>query len=164
MVLTNILPARRLNYYDVVNLAGDDLGQIQEFMVDIAQGRIAFVIVAFGGTLGLTDKWFALPWELLKWSGDRKKFVMDMPREILKSAPGLNKDKWPDEINISWLRSCYAHFGCTPHWEIVDEEHAKKLAYSIWESEGRPEGKALDHYYRSEEMLRQHMANELHHD
>jgi hypothetical protein len=158
MQMTNILPAHRLNYFDVVNPAGKDLGQIQEFMVDIAQGRVAFVIVSFGGILGITDKWFALPWELLKWSGERKKFILDMPREVLESAPGLNKDKWPDEINISWLESCYAHFGCTPHWEAIDEDHTKKLAYSIWEAESRPEGKALEHYYRAEKMLKEHLT------
>ena len=49
MRIPTIKAARRLKYYDVVNDYGEDLGQVQEFMLDMAQGRVAFVVVAFGG-------------------------------------------------------------------------------------------------------------------
>lgn len=156
MAINNIFPVHRLGFYDVVNPSGEDLGQVQEFMLDIAQGRIAFVVVSFGGILGLTDKWFTLPWELLKWSGGQK-FVLDMPREVLETAPGLDKKTWSEDIDLSWLVKCYAYFACVPYWEtpVVNEEHIKKLAYSMWEAEGRPEGRALEQYYRAERMIRE---------
>ena len=155
MVSNSILPVRRLSQYDVVNPQGDDLGQVQTLMLDMSQGRIAFVVVAFGGVLGLTDKWFALPWEILAWSPETKKIVLNMPREVLENAPGLDKTKWPDEIDLSWLRSCYVHYGCAPYWETpaVTESHVRQLAYSIWETEGRPDGKDLEHYYRAEAII-----------
>jgi len=37
-------------------------------MIDMLAGRIAFVIVTFGGFLGISDKWFALPWVALTTS------------------------------------------------------------------------------------------------
>jgi sporulation protein YlmC with PRC-barrel domain len=158
--MDKIIPTHRLAAYDVVNPEGKDLGQVQDFMLDMGQGRIAFVVVAFGGILGLTDKWFALPWEILDWSPENKKFILNMPREILERAPGLDKRKWPQEIDLSWLSVCYAHFGCAPYWEqpMVTEEHIKKLAYSIWESEDHAEGKALEHYYRAEQILKEQEA------
>lgn len=61
MEVSAIVPAHQLAYYDVVNPEGEDLGQVQEFMLDVPKGRIAFIVVSFGGILGLTDKWFALP-------------------------------------------------------------------------------------------------------
>lgn len=154
---TKMVPVSRLIQYEVINSRNEDMGQVQNIILDVAEGKIAFVVVAFGGILGISDKWFALPWEIVKWSPLNKKFVINMPREVLKNAPGLDKDKWPEEINISWLRSCYNHYGCTPYWEspVVTQEHIRKLAYSIWESEGRPEGKELDHYYRAEQMLKE---------
>jgi hypothetical protein len=33
------------------------------------------------------------------------------------------------------------------------EEQIKELAHTIWEKEGKPEGKALDHYLRAKEIL-----------
>ena len=58
-----LIPAHRLPEYDVVNSAGEDLGQAQEFMIDMTTGHVAYVVVAFGGTLGLSDKWLAMPFD-----------------------------------------------------------------------------------------------------
>jgi len=93
------VPSIRLSQYDVVNKKGDNLGQVQTFVVDMKEGLIAFAMVAFGGVLGITDKWFALPWGALKWHPETKKFVLDMPEEVLKNAPGMHKDKWLEDID-----------------------------------------------------------------
>lgn len=93
------VPSTRLAMYDVVNKKGDDMGQVMNFVVDMREGLIAFALVAFGGFLGITDKWFALPWAALKWHPQTKKFILDMPESILKDAPGMDKDKWLEEID-----------------------------------------------------------------
>ena len=92
------VPTIRLKQYDVVNKKGQDMGQVQTFVVDMHEGLIAFALVAFGGTLGFGDKWFALPWDALQWYPETMKFVLDMPAEVLKNAPGMDKDKWLQEI------------------------------------------------------------------
>jgi hypothetical protein len=33
------------------------------------------------------------------------------------------------------------------------EEQIRELAYSIWEREGRPDGKDVDHYMRAKQIL-----------
>jgi len=116
-VPTTMVPSSRVKSYNVVNPEGDDLGQVQEFMLDLCNGRIAYAIVSFGGIMGITDKWFALPWDIMAWSEEKKKFVVDMPREVLEKSPSINKDKWPEEIDLSWLSHCYSHYGCSPYWE-----------------------------------------------
>jgi len=114
---TKVMPATRLALYDVTNLEGEDLGQVENFLLDMLEGRIAFLVVAFGGILGLTDKWFAIPWEIAAWSPQDRKFVVNMPRGILEKAPGLDKRKWPQAVDLSWLTACYEHYGCAPYWE-----------------------------------------------
>lgn len=152
-VPSTIVPTNRLERYDVVNPEGKDLGQVETFMLDMTNGQMAFAVVAFGGILGITDKWFALPWEILEWSPQNKKFVISMPREVLENAPGIDKKKWPREIDLSWLTQCYNYYGCTPYWEQEPEEQVRKLAYGIWEQEQKPEGKNLEHYYKAEKIL-----------
>ncbi len=41
---------------------------------------------------------------------------------------------------------------------MVREEQIKELAYAIWEQEGRPEGKDMEHYYRAKQILEQREA------
>ena len=36
---------------------------------------------------------------------------------------------------------------------MVTEEQIRERAYLIWEQEGRPEGKALEHYLRAKQIL-----------
>ncbi len=101
--LARFVPTTRLELYDVINKQGEDMGQVQTFIVDMHEGLIAFVMVAFGGMLGISDKWFALPWDALQWYPETKKFVLDMPAEVLKDAPGMDKDKWLQEIE-NWQK------------------------------------------------------------
>jgi len=36
---------------------------------------------------------------------------------------------------------------------VVTEEQTKELAHAIWEEEGRPEGKDVEHYFRAKQIL-----------
>lgn len=43
--------------------------------------------------------------------------------------------------------------------EQVTEEKVRELAYSLWEQEGRPEGKDVEHYYKARRILEQQAAD-----
>ena len=152
---TRFIPTSKLERYDLVNEKGQDLGQVQNFVIDMLAGRIAFVVVAFGGMLGISDKWFAMPWEIMTWSPGKKKFSVDMPQNVLQTAPGMHKDRWLEEINSDWLAAAYLHYGLAPYWDssLSGEEQKKGLAYAIWEREGRPAGRDAEHYFRAERIL-----------
>lgn len=126
------VPTIRLKQYDVVNEKGQDMGQVQTFVVDMREGLIAFVLVSFGGLLGITDKWFAIPWGALKWHPETMKFILDMPEEVLKNAPGMHKDKWLEEIgkwqeekDLELLDRYYTTYGYESYLGIVQQRITK---------------------------------------
>jgi len=126
------VPSVRLAQYDVVNKKGEDMGQVQTFVIDMHEGLIAFALVAFGGFLGITDKWFALPWAALKWHPKTMKFILDMPEEVLKNAPGMHKDKWLEEIDkwqeekdLELLDRYYTSHGYESYLGIVQKRITK---------------------------------------
>lgn len=127
------VPSIRLAQYDVVNKKGEDMGQVQTFIVDMHEGLIAFALVAFGGFLGITDKWFALPWVALEWHPKTMKFILDMPEEVLKNAPGMDKDKWLEEIDtwqegedLKTLDRYYTYYGYSSYLGIVQKMVEKR--------------------------------------
>ena len=127
------VPTIKLKQYDVVNEKGQDMGQVQTFVVDMREGLIAFVLVAFGGFLGISDKWFAIPWVALKWHPATMKFILDMPEEVLKNAPGMHKDKWlaemekwQEEKDLELLDRYYTTYGYESYMGIV-QEHITNL-------------------------------------
>ncbi len=100
----------------VRNLKGDDPGKIQELMIDVATGRIAYTVLAYGGFLGMGDKLFAIPWEALMARSDEWQFVLEIDEETLKTAPGFDRDHYPITADSIWLSNVYTHYGHTPYW------------------------------------------------
>jgi sporulation protein YlmC with PRC-barrel domain len=103
--------------HSVRNLEGDDLGKIDDVVIDTSRGCIAYAALSFGGFLGLGDKLFAIPWEALRYSASDDVYVLDVPKERLEHAEGFDKDHWPDAANREWLRGMYSHYGYEPYWE-----------------------------------------------
>ncbi len=125
--------SNRLTEYDVVNKKGEDMGQVTTFIVDMKEGLIAFALVSFKGFRHFTDKWFALPWVALEWHPVTKKFILDMPEEILNNAPGMDKDKWLEEIDawqegedLKSLDRYYTYYGFDSYLGIVRKTVEKR--------------------------------------
>ena len=41
---------------------------------------------------------------------------------------------------------------------MATEEKVRELAYAIWEQEGRPNGKDVEHYFRAKQIIEQQEA------
>jgi hypothetical protein len=104
----------------VKNMQGEDLGKIEELMIDRDSGRVAYAVLSFGGVLGLGDKLFAIPWDALRLSTEEKAFFLDVDKEQLKNAPGFDKDNWPGtnggNDTDGWLVEVYEYYGYEPYW------------------------------------------------
>jgi sporulation protein YlmC with PRC-barrel domain len=94
----------------VQNLEGKDLGKIEDLAIDEIEGDIRYAVLSFGGVLGVGEKYFAIPWEALTLSNDRKHFVLDLNEKVLAKAPGFNKDKWPDFADPTYHVGIYEFY------------------------------------------------------
>ncbi len=112
-----VLSASTLAGDRVVNSRGEDIGKIDEIMIDTPTGRVAYAVLSFGGFLGMGDKLFAIPWSMLSLDEDHKVFPLDVDKERLKKAPGFDKDHWPDMTDRTWGTSVYQYYGASPYWD-----------------------------------------------
>jgi len=101
----------------IKNLEGEDLGKLEELMMDLNTGRIAYAVISFGGVLGIGNKLFAVPWEALRLDTNDHKFLLDVDKDTLEGAPGFNKDNWPIEPTHEWLVNVYSYYGHVPYWK-----------------------------------------------
>jgi len=117
-VATNwrVLSASTLKNDSVVNANNEKLGTIEELMIDLNSGRIAYAVLSFGGFLGMGDKLFAIPWSALSVDTDEKRFVLNVKKETLEKAPGFDKDHWPNMADKTWGASIYEFYGSKPFW------------------------------------------------
>lgn len=81
---------------EVLNPGGDKLGKINDIMVELSGGKIEYVVIELGGFLGMGEKYFAVPFALLKVDAKQEVFILDQTKETLNAAPGFDKDHWPE--------------------------------------------------------------------
>ena len=51
------------------------MGTIEDIMLDINSGKVEYVVIKFGGFLTINEKYFAIPWKLLKVDPAKKKGI-----------------------------------------------------------------------------------------
>lgn len=110
-VVTTLLSADTITGDEVCNMQDKKLGKIQEIMIDITEGRIRYAVLASGGFLGMGDRLFAVPWKALKLDRENKRFILDVDIERLKSAPGFDKDEWPNMADTTWNSTVESFYG-----------------------------------------------------
>jgi sporulation protein YlmC with PRC-barrel domain len=104
----------------VSNAAGENLGQLEEIVVDAGSGRTLYGVLSFGGFLGLGDKLFAIPWQSLQLTDGAKGFTLNVDKDRLKNATGFSEDRWPDLANEQFATSTYEYYGQKPYWHSRD--------------------------------------------
>ena len=102
---------------NVVNPKGDSLGDIKEVVIDPRIGRVAYVVVSFGGFLSMGEKLFAIPFSALVFKVTKNEYVLDVSKERLKAAPGFDPDHWPKMSDEKWNRDVYKYYERPPYWE-----------------------------------------------
>ena len=115
--LGRVLSASTLKGDKVVNHQGEDLGNIEELMIDLNRGLIAYAVLSFGGFLGMGDKLFAIPWQAFAVDTAEKRLVLNADKELLKKAPGFDKSNWPNMADPAWGTKLYGYYGVKPYWD-----------------------------------------------
>jgi sporulation protein YlmC with PRC-barrel domain len=104
----------------VKNLSKENLGEINEMILDKKTGQVAYLVLESGAFLGLGGKLFALPWNSVNYNADDDCFILNIDNEKLKNAPGFDKDHWPDMADRTFGMSISKYYGIQPYWEQVN--------------------------------------------
>src|SRR6478752_5403244 len=94
----------------VYSMDDEKLGDVKDIMIDITTGKIEYLVIEFGGFLGIGEKFFAVPFRLLTVDTEKEAFLLDQDRETLESAPGFDKDHWP-KTNSHAYESSSSYWG-----------------------------------------------------
>ena len=113
MTLTKPIPlsVSTLAGYRVRSPENEDLGTIEEIIVQPESGRIAFAVLCFGGSFGFGDRLFAVPWDLLRLDNDDRVLILDWDPAKLDGAPTFEQNDWPDFTDENWERKIHDYYG-----------------------------------------------------
>lgn len=80
----------------VINPARENLGEINEIVLDKVSGTVTYLVLDFGGFMGFGNKFFAIPWNMFSYDPQEDSFILNLSKDQLKDAPGFDKDHWPN--------------------------------------------------------------------
>lgn len=111
-------PVQRLTATSIIgdkveNTDGEDLGRIDNLMINIRTGKIEYVVLEYGSFLGLGGKLFAIPFSELRLAPGRHVFILNRDEDYIKNSPGFDKDHWPDTNDHSYYGNVDSYWGYT---------------------------------------------------
>lgn len=79
----------------VYDRGANRLGTVRNVMIDKRSGQVAYVIISFGGFLGIGEQYHPLPWKSLTYDRGMGGYVVDISRDQLEAAPHYAADEEP---------------------------------------------------------------------
>jgi hypothetical protein len=95
----------------------ENIGKLNNIMIDMNQGKVAFGIVAARhGSLGTGKDFVAVPWSALNWTGQPGIAKVNVDRQTLASL-AFSRNRFPNLADPQYSRQLFAQFHATPYWE-----------------------------------------------
>lgn len=98
------LRASRLEGMQVVNSKGEDIGDINEIVIDLNSGRVHAAVIGFGGFLGVGEENYAFAMSDLSPGKNPGQVVMNVDKQALENRDGFSKSQWPGMDDEYWGR------------------------------------------------------------
>ncbi len=118
---THVAIARDFRTADIIGLAvknnkHEDLGKIDDLVIDMKNGEVRYAAISYGGVAGIGSKLFAVPWQKMTFmfgepnKANSRHFMFDVSKEQLENAPGFDSSHWPNVADSQWSTSVDKHF------------------------------------------------------
>lgn len=103
----------------VENMQDENLGDIEDVVLDANRGQIAYAVVGAGGFLGMGEDLIAVPWDKLdiRVTNDDTDVRMATTKDELKGGPHFSKDQWPNADDKDYLIKVYTYYDTEPYWQ-----------------------------------------------
>lgn len=113
--LGHVERATKLMGLKVENLREENIGTVDNLIVDLSTGRVVAVIVSSGGFLGMGDTLSVVPPTALRFNPEHDRLRLDTTKETLLDAPRFKAGEWPDFAQGDYTASVYRAYKQEAH-------------------------------------------------
>jgi sporulation protein YlmC with PRC-barrel domain len=90
---SSLIAAGKVEGAAVFDRQGEKLGTIKDIYLDKRSGHAEFASLAFGGVLGMGEKYHPVPWSVLDYDVEMEGFVIDVDKGALEASPAYENDR-----------------------------------------------------------------------
>ena len=120
-----IQKASKLLGAPVNNLQNENIGNVQNFIVDLSCGRIVAVIISSGGYIGMDDEFSAVPPTALKFNLEHDALLLDASKQALAGSPHFNASQWPDFNQPGYVAGVYDAYHVELYFNVAGNVHGR---------------------------------------
>jgi len=120
----------------VKNLQGQEIGKVENFMVDVSAGRIVAVIISTGGFLELGDELSPVPPAALRFNAEHDALRLDTSREMLAGSLHFKAGQWPDFSQPGYAGGVYHAYAVEPYFSPAATTDADNTRLGIRDPDG----------------------------
>lgn len=94
----------------VKTVEGDDVGKVEDLLIDASTGSVEYVVLSPGGSVGPTDRLIAVPAAIFAVTGNKKMLIVAMSKNQLDNAPSFQRGNWPAAMDDQWKNDIDTYF------------------------------------------------------
>lgn len=79
---------------EVVNNNNEEIAKVSDLILDRGSGRIEYLVIKTGSTLGLGGRAVAIPYGSFHWDNNEERFVLASTSEQLEQFPEYSAESW----------------------------------------------------------------------
>jgi sporulation protein YlmC with PRC-barrel domain len=96
---------------NVKNVNDEDMGKVDNMMLNLPAGRVAFVVLSPASNLALGNNLYALPPNAFSLNKDGKSLTSNISKDKLAGAPHFDKNNWTQASDPTWAAQVYQYYG-----------------------------------------------------
>ncbi len=113
---TSAIRANKVIGTGVKNRSGENIGKVEDVVLDKLSANILFAVVGFGGFLGVNEKYHPIPWSALDYDEGQQSYVVDFTKEQLQAAPSDSLDALTRKDSSAYRTRAYDYYQVPYSW------------------------------------------------
>lgn len=115
-VHASAIRAKKVIGASVYNTSAEKVGSIEDIVLDKQSNDILFAVCAFGGFLGMGEKYHPLPWSTLSYDAMKDRYIVRFTKEQLKAAPADSVDELMRGNGTEYRNRAYDYYRTPKYW------------------------------------------------
>lgn len=113
---TTAIRASRVIGTSVKDTDGNEIGKVEDIVLDKTDNAIMFAVIGFGGILGMGEKFHPVPWSSLDYDPDQGAFVVPFAKEQLEAAPADTIKELTSEDGTYMRERAFDYYDVERYW------------------------------------------------
>jgi sporulation protein YlmC with PRC-barrel domain len=101
-----------LTMCDVRNHRSEQLGRVEDLMLDPGSGQVRYALLSSVNRLGMGYRLILVPWGFLVIDASNRCLKLNMVADRFDAAPSFREDQYQGLANRNWLMRVEAYFRC----------------------------------------------------